>query len=291
MIFVPEVDTFIEYLETRNKFKKTQTELIRQNIFELPENIIVFNKDFINTVESIVDEQHPLKDSCDQFLKELIDSRGSGSINVEKNLDTIDKDLVFKQLNKYESENVLIGISESKEVIGDNSRILNINNIVKCNKNYVFSKLLTGQVCQISYLDFEDNNDLIPLLNHIYSLYINIEKAIIIDRYTNLSHQIYDGLIEKSPRFEYYTVRIDLQGANAVKRKLLKYRIYSTTNADLIHQRMIIFNKIIIVLDEDPNNIISRNTWTISIKYSSHEVTQIKNNTCTHFSSTLYSNC
>ncbi|CAL2093294.1 protein of unknown function [Tenacibaculum sp. 190524A02b] len=288
MIFTPEVDVFLKYLETRNKFRKSNTELIRQNIFESPENIIVFNKDFINTIESIIDEDHYLKDSCNQYIKKLIDSIDNGSINAGLNLDILEKEIVFRQLNQYESENVLIGVSEKKENLEENNRILNLNNIVRCNKNYIFSKLLTSQYCKISYLDFEENSSVIPVLNHVYSLYNEINKVIIIDRYRNLDHQIYDGLIEKSPIFDYYTKNIDLIGVKSIRDKLKRYKIYNTNDPNLIHQRMIIFNKVLITIDEDPYNILSRNTWTFTIEYSSDSISKIKENTCNYFTSTLH---
>lgn len=288
MIFTPEIDTFVLYLKTRNKFSKTNKELIRQSIFESPNNIIVFNKDFINTIETIIDEDHYLKDSCNIFIKELIDSINNGSINGELNIDTLDKEIVFKQLNKYKSENVLIGVSEDKESLLENERILNLNNIVRCNKNFVLSNLLTSQLCKFSYLDFEENSDVIHLLNHIYALYNKIERVIIIDRYRNLNHQIYDGLIEKKPIFEYYTKSIDLVGVKSIKDKLKRYRIYNTNDSELIHQRMIIFNKILIVMDEDPYNILSRNTWNFTVEYSSDSISKIKEKTCVHFASTIH---
>ena len=64
MLFVPEIETFIYYLESRSKFHKSHSEKLRQNIIESTLNKFVFNIDYINCLEQNIDENHPLRDDC-----------------------------------------------------------------------------------------------------------------------------------------------------------------------------------------------------------------------------------
>lgn len=290
MILIPEVESFIRYIETRGKIRKSDIELLRQNIFENHTSKFVFDINFINSVEEIIDEDSEYRDESNMYLKSLIDGCEEDlSIHYESELSSTDSDLIFENLCNYTNGNCLmIGISESKEELEDFKNILNLNNVVKVNKNFILSKLIANEVCQIRHTNIENNQDIIQLLEFIYNLYNNIENVIIIDRQANLNHNLYDGLIEKTPLFKYYKLYANGTDAIAIKAKLLNYELYSTNDEDLIHERNVIFNDLIITLDEDPFNIEHRSTWIITIEISQTTVTDITNNKCNAFAKTLF---
>lgn len=289
MLFVPEVETFIKYLENRSAFRKSEKDRLRQNIFESLNNKIVYNIDFINLIEEIIDEDHPLKDDSNILIKKMIDNDDEMSINIGLNFNSNNSDIIFEELCKYSNnEDILIGISESKEIINHSKNIINLNNVKADNKNHIFSKLLTNEVCQIRHTDLATNSDITLLLNYVYDLYNNYEFVIIIDRLANLNHNIYDHLINKSPIFKYYKLNFNSADAAVIKRKLKKYEIYNTTNPDLIHERTLIIKNLIITMDEDPYNIIHRNTWNITIEYSRDSTNKINNEKCAKFNKTLF---
>ena len=289
MLFAPEINTFIKYLEARSYFQKSNTDRLRQNIFESDLNKLVFNIDFINTIEELIYQEHELKDECNLFLKNLIDNEGIVSVNTGKKLETNNADLIFEELCKFSLNNeILIGISESKEKIDSFDNVLNINNISPDNKNHILSKLIINEVCQIRHTDLIQKADIINLLNHAYSIYNKIENVIIIDRQCNLNHNLYDFLIDKSINFKYYTLKISTLDANSIKRKFTNYEIFNTNNNDLIHERVLILNNIIITMDEDPFNIVHRDTWIITIEYSEKTSRKILAEKCSLFNTTLF---
>lgn len=290
MLFVPEIETFIYYLESRSKFHKSHSEKLRQNIIESTLNKFVFNIDYINCLEQKIDENHPLRDDCNLFIKMLIDDDKIG-LNADINLNTNDSEIIFEKLSKlYFQDEILIGISEEHENINDESIILNVKNVSSVNKNYIYSKLLTNEVCQIRHTDIENNSDIIPLLNCTYQLHKEFEEVVIIDRQTNLNHNLYNLLIEKGVKFKYYTLNANLTDALIIKNKLKKYHIFNTNNTNLIHERIVIIKNLIITLDEDPFNIEHRNTWLITIQLCSNSTNKILSEKCDKFISTLFRN-
>ena len=116
------------------------------------------------------------------------------------------------------------------------------------------------------------------------------EEVVIIDRQTNLNHNLYNLLIEKEVKFKYYTLNADLTDALIVKNKLKKYHIFNTNNTDLIHERIVIIKNLIITLDEDPFNIEHRNTWLITIQLCSNSTNKILSEKCDKFIPTLFRN-
>lgn len=288
MLFVPEINTFIKYLEARSKFHKTVTEKLRQNIIESDKNIFLFNIDYINCLEKIIDENHPLKDECNLFIKALIDNDELGlNLNIEYKIENIE--YLFEKLSLTEIEDeILIGVSESIENFESNYNILNINNISNVNKNYIYSKFLTNEVCQIRHFDLENRSEILSLLNYSFSLYNKIDEVIIIDRQTNLNHNIYNNLIDRGVKFYYYTLYADASDSISLKNKLKRYQIYSTSNEDLIHERLLVVKDMVITMDEDPFNIEHRNTWLITIQVCKSSVNKIKTEKCSLFNNTLF---
>lgn len=289
MLFVPEIGSYIEYLELRTSFHKSKKDRLRQNIFESNNNKIVFNKDFVNSIEETIDEKHPLRDESNLFIKRMIDNLDDISINANTNSGTGDPDIIFEDLCKINFKGeILIGVSESKENIGDFQKILNLDNVSPDNKNHILSKLLTGEVCQIRHADLNQLSDIIPLLNLVYDLYSDYEKISIIDRQVNLNHNLYNLLITKSPHVDYFSLNVDASDNQALKSKFRKYQFYSTRDKNLIHERILIIKDVIITMDEDPMFIEQRNTWTITIETSKRLANRIYTDKRNQFIKTLY---
>lgn len=289
MLFVPEINSFIKYLEMRSHFHKDEKDRLRQNIFEANTNTIVFNLDFVNSIEEIIEENHELRDECNLFIKRMIDNIDNVSLNTEIAIGTKNPDIIFEALCKFSMDDkILIGVSESKEKIGKIQKVLNLGNVSTNNKNHVFSKLLTNEVCQIRHTDLNQKSDIIALLNHVYDLYDKFDTVTIIDRQVNLNHNLYNHLITKSPKFNYYTLKANGTDALAIKRKLLNYQIYSTNSLDLIHERALIINCLVITMDEDPYNIEHRDTWSITIEHSKKFTDKILLEKCNNFTKTLF---
>lgn len=268
MHFVPEISTFVNYLTSRSSFKKSEKDRLRQNIFENSSNTIVICKEFVNYIEKEIDESHELRDQCNVLIKSLIDNENNESLSINLTKELTDQGDLFEELiKKAEVANLTLGIAEDSENVRGIKKILNLANLKIGTKNYVFSKLLTNEVCQIRHINFDQKEDLIPLLNHVYDLYCEYSDITIIDRQSNLNHTIYDHLISKSIKFKYYTLKASLADARVIKEKLKIYELYSTNDNNLIHERCLIIKDIIITMDEDPFNILHRDTWTITIEH------------------------
>ncbi len=289
MLFVPDVDLFVNYLTTRSQFDKTDLDLLRQVIFEKKCNKLVYCKEFVDRVDEIIDDTHALYDDCSMLIKMMIDdSEENLSIKVE--LEEIpDGSTIFDELCNYSIEHkILIGVSDTVETNQYSNSILNISNIQEDNKNFIFSKLLTGEACVLRNTFFTERTSIVELLNEVYGLYTHFENVVIIDRNANVNHTIYDYLIANEPKFKYYKLYGDAKDAIALKRKLKKFDLYSTRDKDLIHERQVIINNIVINMDEDPFNLIERETWVITIQYCENTAKTIVRDKCSLFTKTLF---
>ena len=253
MLFVPEVESYLKYLYSRNNFQKSDKDRLRQNIFETKNNLIVFNVDFVNAIEEIIDVDHELRDVSNQFIKKIIDNIGEISLKAEVKSDTTRSDLIFAQLCKTKTyDDIVIGLSEDKDGIDGFDKVLNLSNVYRGNKNYIFSKLLTNEVCLVRHSDYNSRQDIISTFETIFKIYDKLEIVNIIDRYVNLNHNLYNYLIQASPQINYFTLRADGSSNISLKRKFQKYQIYNTNNPDHIHERSIIITDLIVTIDEDP---------------------------------------
>lgn len=289
MLFVPEVESYLKYLYSRNNFQKSDKDRLRQNIFETKNNLIVFNVDFVNAIEEIIDVDHELRDVSNQFIKKIIDNIGEISLKAEVKSDTTRSDLIFAQLCKTKTyDDIVIGLSEDKDGIDGFDKVLNLSNVYRGNKNYIFSKLLTNEVCLVRHSDYNSRQDIISTFETIFKIYDKLEIVNIIDRYVNLNHNLYNYLIQASPQINYFTLRADGSSNISLKRKFQKYQIYNTNNPDHIHERSIIITDLIVTIDEDPMYLEHRDTWTITMQISPELSNEIIEKKKQIFQKTLY---
>ena len=255
------------YFETRTLFTKNLLDSTRQRIIENPDNTYVLSRCFLIDLEKYFDEKNPFHDEYTSFITELLDTR---STSIE--CDPSNQENSFEFLcNSYQSNNLHYGILEERLHDTNVKMCIEIKKIAKPNKGFILSQLLQSQVCVFRYFDFADQTIINSFFNDIFTLSDRKSNVYIIDRQTNLNHNLYDSLINPGSTLKYYTFRLGMAEANFIRGKFIgmNCEIYTTSTVDLLHERMVMYDNFIITSDEDPFNIdINRKTWSITVEYS-----------------------
>tara|TARA_R110002072_G_scaffold182067_5_gene338251 strand:+ start:12557 stop:13405 length:849 start_codon:yes stop_codon:yes gene_type:complete len=139
-------------------------------------------------------------------------------------------------------------------------------------KNSVVLDLLTKNISSVSFLDFSNNNEIKLFFENLYNIPKTISYFNIFNR--DLESTYLTAL--KGFRINYYTLirKKDIKYAANDKKEIIKIlgrktKIHFTSNPRIIHERKIIFENILITVDNAfENTIIEEPTWQIQISYN-----------------------
>lgn len=243
-------------------------------------NKILFNKDVqICLNQSIINEFEKVLEETEFFqayIKELYDS---DRIVIEKSNPNLSIKEQFKDIaiNSNISFLIPICLESVEEYIEQIENIVILNESKKINKNWVAIELLANSLCNVSFVDFKKDEDINLFFKSLFELPKFIKEIKIFNR-----DQQYNYLENiKGKNIDYYTKmragNMDLHFRNETKKEMQKalgnkLKLSYTNNPRLIHERKIIFDNLIITLDNALNNItVVEPTWEIYINYNKHK--------------------
>lgn len=167
-----------------------------------------------------------------------------------------------------------ITLDIDNEVSIDNSDLIILNNAKKVNKDWLVLEVLSKGICNVCYSDFRNDNEIGSFFEDIFSL--NKDLGLI-----NIFNREQDSkFLEKVKgcKIYYHTLIKGIKyNFNDYKDTLFKMRkeltsnkltFFYTSNPRELHERKIIFDGVIITIDNSLNNLtIKEPTWEITISY------------------------
>lgn len=243
-------------------------------------NKILFNNDVqICLNQSIIDEFEKVLEETEYFqayVKELYDT---DRLVIEKSNPNLSLKEQFKDIaiNSNISFLIPICLESVEEFINEIENIVILKESKKINKNWIAIELLTNSLCNVSFADFKKDEDIKLFFKSLFELPKFIKEIKIFNR-----DQQYNYLENiKGQNIEYYTKmragNMDLHYRNETKREMQKalgnkLKLLYTNNPRVIHERKIIFDNLIITLDNALENItVEEPTWEIYINYDKHK--------------------
>lgn len=240
-------------------------------------NKILFNNDVqICLNQSIIDEFEKVLEETEYFqayVKELYDT---DRLVIEKSNPNLSLKEQFKDIaiNSNISFLIPICLESVEEFINEIENIVILKESKKINKNWIAIELLTNSLCNVSFADFKKDEDIKLFFKSLFELPKFIKEIKIFNR-----DQQYNYLENiKGQNIEYYTKmragNMDLHYRNETKREMQKalgnkLKLLYTNNPRVIHERKIIFDNLIITLDNALENItVEEPTWEIYINYN-----------------------
>jgi hypothetical protein len=252
---------------------------------------ILFNDDVqICFNQSIIDEyEKSLEDTeyFQAFVKELYDNN---RIVIEKSKPNLTLKEHFKDIAINSSISFLIPfcLDSVVEYIEEIENIVILKEAKKNNKNWIAIELLTNSLCNVSYADFKKDDDIKLFFNSIFKLpkFVKEIKIFNRDQHCNYLENI------KGHNINYYTKlpagNVNLHFRNETKKEMQKalgnkLKLSYTNNPRVIHERKIIFDSLIITLDNALENItVTEPTWEIYLNYDKQKA-QTWLNKCSAF--------
>ena len=248
---------------------KNINQLIINNILLNSEVKVCLNKSMLVDIEKVVEDEGYFQ----SLIRKLYDDDRIYSIS---NSGEKDFDLQLKEIISSIKLPIFFPLTLKKNDEIDS--YIFINDIgVNSRRNSIILNLLKKNEHTVSHIDFVDNTDINIFFEEVFSIPNNIRVFNIFNR--NLESKFLS--LVKGSRFNYYTLirGKDIQYASEDKQELKKIigsklKIFFTTNPRIIHERKIIFENLIITIDNSFENILKEEpTWQIQITYSSNLAT------------------
>jgi hypothetical protein len=268
MVLLADLSIF-ELAFSNSKSKENRT--INKILFN--ENVqICFNQSIIDEFEKIIEETEYFQ----AFVKELYDN---DRIVIEKSKPNLNSKEQFKDIAINSSISFLIPVclDSVEEYIKEIENIVVLKEAKKINKNWIAIELLTNSLCNVSYADFKKDDDIKLFFNSLFKLPKFVKEIKIFNRDQHCNYL--DNI--KGQNIEYYTKlpagNLNLHYRNQTKKEMQKalgnkLKLLYTNNPRVIHERKIIFDSLIVTLDNALENIsVSEPTWEIYINYDKHK--------------------
>lgn len=240
-------------------------------------NKILFNNDVqICLNQSIIDEFEKVLEETEYFqayIKELYDN---DRIIVENSNPKLSINEQFKDIaiNSKISFLIPVCLDNVEEYIQEIENIVVLKESKKINRNWIAIELLTNSSCNVSFNDFTKDAEIKLFFDNLFKIpkFIKEIKIFNRDQQFNYLQNI------KGHNIEFYTkmsnARMELHFRNETKKEMQKalgarLKLLYTNNPRIIHERKIIFNNLIITLDNALENItVEEPTWEIYVNYN-----------------------
>jgi hypothetical protein len=264
MVLLADLSIFeLAFSNSRCQQNRTINQILFNNDVQ-----ICLNENIINEFEKILEETEYFQG----FIKELYDN---DRIVIEKSNPSLSIKEQFKDiaLNSKISFLIPICLNRVEEYIQEIENIVVIAESEKINKNWIAIELLTNSLCNVSYNDFKDDYEIKLFFDNLFKVPKFIKQIKIFNRDQQINYL--DSI--KGHDIEFYTKmngnRMNLHFRNETKREMQKVlgrklKLLFTSNSRIIHERKIIFDNLIVTLDNALENItVEEPTWEIYINY------------------------
>jgi len=279
MVMLPHLDIF----EISFNFQKYSS---NKKIFDLLYNTsseICFSRNYIEFLEKEVSN----KDAFEALIRELYDTN---RIKIENTPLKKNSDEEFIEIATNAKVPLLIPIinDDSNNLINKVPFLTVIQKAIPVNRHWITLELLSASFCNVSYQNFKNDAEINSFIQSVFSIPKYIRNVTVFDRDQNSNllstlkgHHIYFFTFLNAGRNnELYRkqVKKDLQKTLGGKLKL-----YYTNNPRQLHERKIIFEDILITIDNAHINLtVAEPTWEIFITYNKEKAAAWKSK-CNRF--------
>lgn len=230
---------------------------------------VCFTKNYIELLEKSVSN----KDAFQSLIRELYDNN---RIKIENTSAKSNFDDEFVEIASKAKIPFLIPIVnvDLHNHINEIPFLTIAHNASPINKHWITLELLTNNVCNVSYQDFKNDAEIASFIKNIFSIpkYIRNVSVFNRDHDTTLLSSI------KGLYINYFTV-LNSGKSNELNRKQIKkdlqkalggkLKLYYTSNPRQIHERKIIFEDLLVTIDNAHINLtVAEPTWEIFISYN-----------------------
>jgi hypothetical protein len=172
-----------------------------------------------------------------------------------------------------DASHFLIIISDEKNETIDSDNYIALSDEKVLEKNtpqYNIAQIAAHNRLTVRHLDFQNNVDIEIFFKQIFK-FVDFEELKYVDRYglqnknpaePHPNFIIFNILLGK--KYKIYASQNKVRNFNGHE----KVSVFTTTNTNEIHERVLFFHHFTIESDDDFNNIfVGRNTWKIDIHY------------------------
>lgn len=279
MVMLPHLDIF----EIALDFQKYSS---NKKVFDLLYNAsseVCFSKNYIDFLEKEVSN----RDAFEALIRELYDTN---RIKIENTSPKKDYEQEFVEIATNAKVPLLIPI-----INDDKSRLINkipfitiVQQAKPINRHWVALELLSTSFCNVSYQDFKNDEEINSFVQSVFKIPKYIRNITVFDRDQNTSllstlkghHISFFTLLNSGRNNEYYRkqVKKDLQKSLGGRLKL-----FYTNNPRQLHERKIIFEDILITIDNSHINLtVAEPTWEIFVNYNKEKAATWKSK-CNRF--------
>lgn len=274
-------DFLAEYFSAISKPIKSSEDNIRYNIVQNPNNKIILSKHYLEYLETLFTPNHKNYNQFADLFLELID--GNKGVELPSSATSTNLLSEFTHLIINNSSTLLISISEN--LIAGLNGVAAIKEIIKPNWHWQICQFAAYHSISVAHHDFTNDVE----IQNFFKNFINLPKSIVdfyyFDRYSqNINkHTCFQEIYTKGIPVKVYTY-----GFNAARKRNLTLAelqavktasvtsfgatcsVHYTCDKDLIHERRIMFNSLIIDTNEDFARVKKAvQTWKLDIVYSS----------------------
>jgi hypothetical protein len=273
---------FVQYVNNKIKPVKSENDKNIDSIIENNLNKLVLCKKQLDYIESkILDGK--LKEYFRLFIAEVINSRKvSPNVSLSTNDDDIYNSILdgYAELNESHKSDFCFCFKKKEEKSNSTNDCI-FEEYKKPNMHWLGYNIAaySPRATTVRYYDFSDDSE----INSVIEFYVKrINKAPIIsifDRYLNLDHSVFSSF-SNNYLVHYYTAQQSASQNNEniknLRKKIKRLKMFVGAR-DIIHERRIIINNLLIEFDDDYWNIsVNKNTWKIDITYCPTTVTNIQ---------------
>ncbi|KAA9041233.1 hypothetical protein FW778_04140 [Ginsengibacter hankyongi] len=167
--------------------------------------------------------------------------------------------------------------------------LLIVNKGAPVNMHWIKLELLSNHKCNVSYQQFNSNAEIETLFSNLFAIPKIITDVYVFNRQqeTRFLSNV-SGLAINYYTFLYRGSKMNEHELLPPKRDLKKIlgnrlKLFYTGNARLIHERKIIFDELLITIDNSFENVvINEPTWEINVSYDRQKATKWKSK-CANF--------
>jgi hypothetical protein len=227
---------------------------------------ICLSKKYIDYVEKSITNL----DVFQAMIKELYDNNRIFIFNPQEN-DSMESEFVAISTQLKNSKLIPFCLSRNESFSNDIPNLLVMEFANPINKHWIKLELLSKNSCNVSYRDFESDEQIQMFFNSVFEIPNYITKVCVYDR------EIHCIFLEslKGKNIDYYSFcdRRYLAECKDILKSLKqrlggKTKLFLTTNPRILHERKILFEDFIVTIDNSRSNLTTKEpTWEIFISY------------------------
>ncbi|MGI4885677.1 MAG: hypothetical protein ACRYFR_12025 [Janthinobacterium lividum] len=262
----------------KQSFDNAEHKVIVNKILSNENSVFIYSKKMLELLKESLDEQDMPN------FQAIVTKLGDVGNNLPSSSTSVNMEEEASHLNSLSRSATILNIAYKNPIVATLPKVAIVSEHSKPNYHWLVCNLaiLHPNKVTVNCWDFTNNTQIKHFFNYIYSLSKLFNSVNVFDTQCNLDHDKFDSIIRKT-QINYYTRKAhsnrnpmgDEDNFDLLKNKFISNFKMFTVESRRAHGRRIVFNDVVVTIDNDYWNLITdAQDWSIDVQISATDASQ-----------------